>query len=323
MSPDNRALPEPCIEQAIEWQVKLAYNPADDNTRAAFDRWLDGREEHRLAWQRIQSLTSRFAGMPPALALQTLQKLPEARLQRRHMLKLLSLFAIAGTGSWGVATVTPWQRLSADYSTQVGERRQWRLSDDSVLDLNTDTAIRLHYDGEQRLVELLRGEILLSSGADRTAQRHRPLRVATPFGLFEALGTRFSVRLQDQGARLALLEGRVRLQPGLGGKDAIANAGESWWLTAKQAQRLDLPASQIAAWHDGLLMARNQPLSDVLAELGRYRNGYLGCDPDIAGALISGNFQLDDLDRTLDFLAQSHDLRLQRLTRWWVRVIRA
>ncbi|MDR0281289.1 MAG: FecR domain-containing protein [Paucimonas sp.] len=316
-------LPERAIEQAIDWQVKLAYNSADAATQADFERWLAGHEDHAHAWQRIQSLTARFAGMPPQLARQTLQKLPEARLQRRTMLKLLGLFAFVSAGTWSAGKVTPWQRLSADYSTRVGERRQWRLDDDSLVDLNTDSAIALHYDANQRLIELLRGEIHLLSGADTLAGHKRPLRVATPFGLFEALGTRFSVRLEDQGARLGLLEGAVRLHPAGGGADAIASAGESWWLTPHQARRLEIPASETAAWRDGLLTARNQPLQTVLAELERYRHGYLGCDPAIARLPVSGNFQLDDPDATLAFIARSHGLRVQRLTRYWLRLVPA
>lgn len=321
--PTPPALPEHVIEQAIDWQVKLAYNDADPATRQAFEHWLGSHAQHGQAWQRIQSLTSRFAGMPPRLAMQTLQKLPEARLQRRTLLKLLSLFVIAGAGSWGVGSVTPWQRLNADYSTRTGERRQWRLSDDSLIDLNTDSAIALLFDAEQRRIELLRGEILLLSGADPQAARKRPLQVATRFGLFEALGTRFSVRLDEQGARLGLLEGAVRLQPADSTTTFLAQAGESWWLTAQDAQRLPTPASETAAWRDGLLLARQQPLRAVLAELQRYRHGYLGCDPEVAERPISGNFQLDDPDATLAFIAQAHGLRVQRLTRYWLRLVAA
>lgn len=314
-------LPEQIIEQAIDWQVKLAYNDADPATRDAFEQWLASRAEHAQAWQRIQSLTARFAGMPSQLAVQTLRKLPEARLQRRTQLKLLALFLLVG--GLGVGQVPPWQRLSADYSTRTGERRQWRLGDDSLVELNTDSAIAVRYDNGQRLIELLRGEILLRSGADAQNASKRPLRVGTAFGVFEALGTRFSVRLEDSGARLGLLEGAVRLQPAGGSTPAIAQAGESWWLTSESAQRLAIPASETAAWHDGLLIARQQPLHSVLAELERYRHGYLGCDPQIAGLPISGNFQLDDPDATLAFIAQAHGLRVQRLTRYWLRVVPA
>ena len=76
----------------------------------------------------------------------------------------------------------------------------------------------------------------------------------------------------------------------------------------------------IAAWREGLLVARDMPLSRVLDELGRHRHGHLGCDPQIANRPISGNFSLADTDTTLVFLAEAHGLRLHQLTRYWVRL---
>ncbi|WP_437879733.1 FecR domain-containing protein [Pseudomonas sp. LRF_L74] len=313
------SLPAEVVDQAIDWSIKLTYNRADASTMTAFDAWLASHEQHRQAWERVQSLGGRFAGMPAELALQTLEKLPEARLRRRQMIKLLSLFAAVGVGGMGAREVTPWQRLLADHSTQVGERGRWTLIDGSVLDLNTDSAVVLRFDESQREVELLRGELHLISGADAGSPGKRPLRVATAFGLFEALGTRFSVRLDQHGCRLGVSEGAVRLTP-RDGTARVAQAGESWSLSAREATRGTATPQEVAAWRDGLLVARDMPLAEVLAELGRYRHGHIGCDPQISTRPISGNFNLTDIDATLDFLAQAHGLRLNYLTRYWLRV---
>lgn len=313
------ALPGEVIDQAIDWSIKLNYNSADAATQAAFADWLRGREENRLAWQRVQSLGSQFASMPSELALQALEKLPEARLRRRQMTRLLVLFAGIGATTLGVREVTPWQRLMADYSTQVGERNRWALADGSLLDLNTDSAVRLHFDERRRELELLRGELHLISGGDPGHAQKRALQVRTPFGVFEALGTRLSVRLAARTCRLGVTEGAVRLQPNAGAA-ATARAGESWLLDARQARREQHEPADSAAWRDGLLVARDRPLAEVLDELGRYRHGHLGCDPQIAGKRISGNFSLANIDATLTFLAQAHGLQLHYLTRYWVRV---
>ena len=313
------ALPGEVIDQAIDWSIKLSYNDADAVTQAAFTDWLRGSDEHRLAWERIQSLGGRFAGMPGELALQTLEKLPEARLRRRQMIKLLVLFTGVGATTFAARDITPWQRLMADYSTRVGERRRWTLADGSLLDLNTDSAVRLHFDEHLRVVELLRGELHLRSGADPGSTTKRSLQVSTSFGVLEALGTRFSVRLEDNLCRLAVTEGAVRLRP-QSGAQAIAQAGETWSLSAAAATRLSGSAEDSAAWRDGLLIARDKPLREVLDELARYRHGHLGCDPQIAGKRISGNFNLADIDATLGFLVRAHDLQLHYLTRYWVRV---
>ncbi|MNN91010.1 fec operon regulator FecR [compost metagenome] len=84
--------------------------------------------------------------------------------------------------------------------------------------------------------------------------------------------------------------------------------------------RLPGNAEDAAAWRDGLLTARAMPLAELLDELGRYRNGYLGCDPQVAQRTISGNFNLTDTDATLAFIAQAHGLRVQAMTRYWVRL---
>lgn len=313
------ALPSAVIDQAIDWAVRLTYNQADADTHAAFAEWLALRDEHRLAWQRIQTLGGRFAGLPPELAHQTLARLPEARLQRRQVFRLLGLFAAVGAGAWGTRELTPWQRLVADYSTRTGEHRHWRLDDGSHLDLNTDSAVALRFDAGQRLVVLLRGELHLHSGADSASPQPRPLRVSTRDGLLEALGTRFSVRLDEHASLLGVSEGAVRLHPLDSTRTPTAQSGESWRLARTQAHRLDTPPDS-ASWRDGLLLAREQPLAELLSELGRYRHGHLGCDPAIASLPISGNFQLDDIDATLHFIAQAHGLHLHRMTRYWVRL---
>ena len=61
----------------------------------------------------------------------------------------------------------------------------------------------------------------------------------------------------------------------------------------------------------------------MLAELDRYRIGYLGCDPRIAPLRISGNFSTERPDQALALIASSHHLRLQRLTRYGVRLLPA
>ncbi|ACO80535.1 PupR/FecR-like anti-sigma factor protein [Azotobacter vinelandii CA] len=313
-------LPEAVIEQAIDWAVRLTYGEADASTRSAFQVWHEASEQHRQAWQRVQSLQGRFAGVPADLAMQALSKLPKVHLRRRQLGKLTLLLGALGATTWGAGEVTPWQRLLADHSTAIGERRRWRLADGSQLDLNTDSAVSLHFDSEQRLLRLLRGELHLISGSDTGQFAERPLRVQTRDGLLEALGTRFSVRLDEQATRLAVEEGAVSLRPADGSELRIAGAGQQWLLNSGLALRLPQSHSAPNGWLDGQLIARELPLEELLAELSRHRHGYLGCDPAIARRPISGNFQLSDIDATLDFIARSHDLRLYRLTRYWVRL---
>ena len=306
------------VDQAIDWSVKMTFNTPDSDTRSAFEQWLAAKPEHAQAWQRMQSLSGRFAGLPKAAALKPLERLPEGRLQRRQALKLLALLAGIGVTGWSARAYTPWQRLVADYSTRIGEHRRWTLDDGSVLDLNTDSAVSLDFDSQQRLLTLLRGELALDSGRDAA---NRPLRVQTPQCLLETLGARFEARLLDGATCLSVAQGAVQVRRGA--DTLVAQAGERWRIGAIQSVPLPALTAQHSAWRDGMLIARDLPLGEVLAELGRYCVGHLGCDPAIAGLPVSGNFGTDRPQQAVDLIARSHRLGVQRLTRYWVRLAAA
>lgn len=70
-----------------------------------------------------------------------------------------------------------------------------------------------------------------------------------------------------------------------------------------------------------MLLAKNMPLADVVAEIGRYRTGRLHCDPAVAQLRLSGALSLKDTDASLALLAQSLPVRIERLGNGQVRVV--
>ena len=48
-------------------------------------------------------------------------------------------------------------------------------------------------------------------------------------------------------------------------------------------------------------------LTDVCAELSRYRSGILQCAPEVAGLRVSGAYPLTDIDRALAMLEEVTD----------------
>lgn len=309
------------VDQAIDWSVKLNFSQADARTRAAFERWRRAAPEHELAWTRVQSLNADFDAVPQGLALDTLTSLNGARRrQRRVVLKSLLLAGGAlGTG-WAAREQVPWQRLVADVSTGLGERRALTLADGTRLVLNTDSAVSLLLDGAERVVVLHRGEISLDTGSDPGSLARRPFRVRTPYGVVEALGTRFVVRLDDDGARVSVQEHAVALTPAEGGDRVIVQAGQQGWLDRRQARPLQPPAMESAAWVEGAVAGKNMRLADLLAELSRYRRGRISCAPEVADLRVSGTYHVDDTDRALAFLAQTLPVRVRYWTRYWVTV---
>ena len=147
------------LEAAARWYVELRCE-ADDTTRAAHQRWLLSDPRHLQAWERLARLQGKLAQVTPGIARPTLSS---ARAKRREVLKVLSVLLVAGATGGVVLRDGGVARSMADVRTGVGEQRSLRLDDGSQLQLNTDTAVDIRYDGQWRALELLKGEILVLS----------------------------------------------------------------------------------------------------------------------------------------------------------------
>lgn len=305
------------VDAAIAWRVRLQYGKADARQRAAFETWRNARPEHEAAWRRLNALDARFDGVSPELALNTLGASGRHRAQRRKAVKALAWLGAVGVGAWFARDSEPWQRITADYSTATGERRTVYLADGTTLVLNTASAVDVRFGAGQREIRLLRGELYVQTGHDTAAPARRPFYVQTAFGRLQALGTRFAVRLDPSSARIGVEEGAVEIAPP-DGLTAIAHAGDVYRFDRTIARLVDTPASATTNWLDGVIVAHEMPLANVLRELSRYRPGIVRCDPAIAQMPVSGTFQTADTDRTLAFLADHLHLETRSRTRYWI-----
>lgn len=314
-SHDNQTLDPIILNEAADWLMRLSEGSVDDVERQDWERWRTSSPAHRQAWARAELLLSKLQGLPPALAMPSLDR-PSNPERRAAMGKLATLLALTPL-AWGSWKLNDWQQWTADYRAPVGERRDLTLTDGSQVTLNTDTAIDVYFDQRQRLLLLRRGEILVQTALDPSPVA-RPFMVQTSEGRMQALGTRFSVREGSGYTRLAVLEGAVRIQlKGIGEK--LVEAGQSSGFTALAIDELKPVDKSVLAWTQGMMMADNMRLADFVSELTRYRNGVLRCDPAIANLRISGAFPISDTRRTLNMLAQTYPISVNsRLGDYWV-----
>ena len=327
-SPARRShadLPQQLVDQAIEWAVKIHFSPTEEAQRQAFDRWLNHSPQHRKAWQRMQALHDEFAAIPADLVSRTLTTFDEQRQtrrrQRRQVLKLLLIGGILASSGALVYHGSHWQRLFAGTATATGQQRVTTMEDGSTIHLNTDSAIARHYDATYRRIELLRGEIAVTTGKDSVYPgRKRPFIITTPYGTLEALGTRFTVRLHDEHARIDVQEGAVRMQP-KNGTPWVVEAGNSGRLQRKKAAPAPPLPYDPTGWTDGVLAVRNMTLKNFLAELARYRTGTISCADAVARLPVSGIYHLADTDQVLRFLQQTQPIQVAYRTRYWVTVL--
>ncbi|WP_448681726.1 FecR domain-containing protein [Pseudomonas nicosulfuronedens] len=303
------------ISEAARWYARLADESPAASDQQAWQRWLAADPIHQQAWQRIESVNLQMGRVPGRLAAATLASVGHSRRQvLRGVVMLASLGGLATLG-WRSDTR---QRFTAGYKTAVGERRAFTLADGSQMLLNTDSAVDVHFDANQRLIILRAGEVLVSTASDALG---RPLRVQSPDASVRALGTRFTVRSWSGGTEVAVLEKTVEVSVPRQSTKLRLEAGQHAHIAAGVIGPAQANNASVGAWEKGSLVAIDRPLGELLEELGRYRHGWLRCDPRISGLRISGAFPVDDTDLALRALELSFPVAVVYRTGYWVTVV--
>ncbi|WP_287399828.1 FecR domain-containing protein [Nitrosomonas sp. H1_AOB3] len=311
------------MEQAAEWYALLRSGEATHDDHARWQSWLEHSSDHRLAWQYVETISRSFepirATPDPRQTADGLWAANKRVLQRRKI--LTGIVVLTGTGLFGWATWrhTPLPGIvlaqMADYRTATGELREVVMPDGTHVWLNTDTALNEAYRAGLRRLHLITGEILIDTATDP----QRPFVVDTPQGRLQALGTRFTVRLEDDKTFLGVYQGSVEITPAAGAPSLI-QAGQQTRFTTDASTAIEPADSAREAWSRGVLVAWDMSLGDVVKELRRYRNGYLGIAPEVAGLRVFGSFPLRDTDDTLTMLASALPIHIQRTLPWWVSI---
>lgn len=324
-------------EQAAEWLAGLGVtDPAErERIRAGFEAWKAADPRHAQAaapMERWLAALQPLQGAGARAARAALQAGEESTTAHRRRSRAR---AAAGLAAAVVAALAVWagvrdewpQALVADLRTGAGEWRSQPLPDGSRLTLAAGSAVDLHFDGDQRTVRLLRGDILVDVARDPA----RPFVVRTRDGEVRALGTQFVVERGAESTRLAMIESatavRSARQVARHADDAVrVQAGEQVRITPEGVTPLAPvdPQGLRTQWQQRQWVVLDRPLAEVLDELARRHPGHLGYDAaQIAGLRVSAVLPLDDPDRALALLQGSFpQLRVTRLTRFWVRVDR-
>ncbi|MNM94733.1 fec operon regulator FecR [compost metagenome] len=310
--------PEAPSLQAVEWLVRLQAGDCAPEVEQAWRAWRASDAENEQAWQHIEACMARMRGLPGPLAHGTLARKPahaQANAARRQSLKLLALLAVGG-GAWLAGGDELARFWLADYRTGTGELRHIVLADGTRIALNTASSIDVRFDAGQRLVTLLKGEIMVSTARDAA---DRPFFVQTGQGRLQPVGTRFAVRVQGERTQLGVFEGAVDIFPGRSSEAARRlQAGQQAGFTADQVSAVQPLPAGADAWTAGMLVAHDMPLADFIGELARYRHGRLACDPAIGNLRVSGIYPLADTAQVLDMLTRTLPVDVRQTTRFWV-----
>ncbi|OOG82958.1 amino acid ABC transporter substrate-binding protein [Pseudomonas sp. A25(2017)] len=303
------------LDAAIAWQLSLDSSSAQE--REAFAQWHAADEEHARAWRQLGMLDQRFSvATGPARAALLQSRLSIRRRIRKVGSGLASVVAVIGLTLFAGDRYLPLDYWLADQRTATGEQRTLRLTDGTLINLNTHSALDVRFDDKQRRIVLQEGEILVETGHDDP----RPFIVETREGSLRALGTRFLVKREDEGTRLSVLKSAVAAHPQATDKELILREGQQVLMHRDGLGPTIALNPGADAWTRGMLVVDNARLEDLVHELGRYRRGYLGVEPQVADLRITGSFPLHDTDLALTALLPSLPVQIEHHTRWWVVV---
>lgn len=303
MNPDA-AIDRHVAREAARWLMHLASGQASAEDTAACDRWRARSAMHEQAWQRAQRLKALLGALPPELARATLER--PAVKTRRLALKTLAGLILGTPAAWAAWRGGEQSGLLADYRSAPGERRDLTLADGTLVTLNSGTAVDITADG----LRLRAGEIYVRAG-DHPCVAH------TPQGQVGASQARFVLRLLDQGCRVEVYEGQVRLQPARGAA-ATVPAPRTAWFDASALHALATAVDGQPPWLRGVLQARDMSLAEFAAEIARHRRGVVRCDPSVARLRVSGTFQLDNTEGVLRALPALLPVTVRRRGAYWV-----
>jgi transmembrane sensor len=232
------------------------------------------------------------------------------------------VFAVVGASMWLAYERTGWH----EYTTDFGGLSRIVLDDGSVINLNTNSTIRVQLTAELRHIVLERGEALFKVAHDK----NRPFDVQAGSTIVRAVGTEFSVRVREaeevgggglKDVEVLVKEGRVAIDPpkhakpreraeALPASTSTLSAGEAVVINARRVQVQKVAEADVdrkLSWTEGRLWFERQTLKDVVAEFNRYnRRQMVIADPSIENFRIGGSFEATDpesfiaaLERTL------------------------
>ena len=232
---------------------------------------------------------------------------------------LLSLWSLRPTApTSGVAAPVTVVHLQ----TRHGEQQTYRLADNSLVHLNTDSAMTVRYTGTRRLAELTVGEADFEVAHDPK----RTFRVAAGPAEIVDLGTRFAVRLESDSTLITVVEGRVAVgpsqaaagpgvSPGHGERTGFVELSSNQQISVVKGESPGTPqavdAQRATAWLHREIIFEREPLARVASEFNRYAPKPIEITtPKLRDLEISGVFATDDSEAFIAFLRTLEGVRV-------------
>ncbi|QHH95327.1 iron ABC transporter permease [Acinetobacter gyllenbergii] len=302
------------VEEAALWIVQLS---SDDeltrkNAQLKFNQWKQNSQQHQKIAADIEQCLCSIQNVSQSTQHKKVVKsalkagLGSAKVYKN--LRVGSAFAIALIAVSGSIFYVSDYSIAYVTADIQGDSAQWTtqtLQDGSRLILRGKSAVNIDFQANQRIVELVQGQIYVDVAKDP----NRPFLVKTKHGQIQALGTAFSVAFRPSATELKMLHSRVRVQAAANeyaNQQVIVSAGQA--VSMNQNGLQSGPALNIyneqQKWNKHQLMVEDLPLDQVLKELDQNYKGKILFNAEALSKIqVNAVLPLDQTQEALKLLS--------------------
>ena len=303
---DQRALESWLAESAAH---KVAFVRLDvawrraDKLRALSGNAQPGSVPETNAWQQSPFFARRMAAEQGEVHLthpvdpanltfrpRTTKGTPLRGLRAAAAVLVVGVGAAVSLGVWYAGG-----RQQQSFHTALGASRQEAIADGSLATLSSDSEVIVSLSRSRRDIDLAKGEAYFEVAKDAS----RPFVVNAGGTTATAIGTKFSVRRDDNAVRLVVTEGTVRLDPSIAGNkmpSATFTAGAIALVTKdgiRMESRSPEQAAEALGWLSGDVVFHGTPLRDAIIEFNRFNTHKLVImDPRAGEIRVDGSFKV-------------------------------
>jgi transmembrane sensor len=190
--------------------------------------------------------------------------------------------------------------LMADYRTGAGEHRQVTLSDAVSLDLNTRTSVAIR----SRTADATRIEVISGEAAISTRATSAELTVVAASGRIVATRSDFNLRCDGSQVSITCLTGDLLVEQDgltspLGARQQISYGDRGIGAVTM------INPDNVTAWRQGRLVFEGTPVSQVIAEVNRYRRGRIVLmNEEIGQRLLTARLPTTESDKIVTQIVQ-------------------
>jgi transmembrane sensor len=337
-------------QEAAEWLVRLDKGAISKQESDDFKEWLARSDFHQryllelaACWDSMAVLKE-LSEIFPFISQRPVTGKVSRRSAKKNIWNRFAMACSAGLVLLAVATVYFFSSTQK-FVTNVGQQAAYTLNDGTVIFLNTDSQVEVTYSREERVVNLLQGEVSF----DVVKNPVRPFVVYAGNGVVQAVGTVFNVKYIRNAVDVIVTEGRVKVygevtknvpqslpnfniaekittvsdqtkgQNASAKKEIFLDPGESLRYSDKiDRVELDLKKDVMLrklAWQKGAIIFQGETLQDALLEISRYTDKELVIvDPVISQTRIGGHYKTDDINALLTALSLGFGIKVEQVS---------